>query len=44
VYFLPKITWVIKSRTTRWEGPVASMGERGIQALWVIGGNIKMDL
>jgi hypothetical protein len=36
VYFLPKIIWVLKSRTARWVGLVASMGERSIHALWVI--------
>jgi len=27
---------VLKSRTARWVGLVASMGERSIHALWVI--------
>jgi hypothetical protein len=38
---LPKIILVIKSRTRLVE-LVEIMGERGIEGLWVIEGNIKM--
>ena len=36
LYFLPSITWVVKSRRMRWAGHVACMGEgRGVHRVVV---------